>query len=99
MASFNPELWTHALAVGAIYVQRGINNFDDWSAKMTESCGTKIEPWLSSIWETINNLPEGTKFDEEQVMAISRVVGGLRRESKAKSLGCVHTIELRKINE
>ena len=77
MARFSPEVWTLGLKIGAIYVQRSINNFDDWSAKMTESCGTKIEPWLSAIWETLCNIPEGSKFNDKQISALADRIGGL----------------------
>ena len=73
--NFSPELYTIGLAIGAIYIQRGINHFDEWDSKMKESIGEKIKPWTSSIWETLCNYPRGVKFDEKQVMAVSRAVG------------------------
>ena len=89
MPMFNPKIWKSALKIGAIYVQRGINNFADWARKMTEAVGTKIEPWNSAIWETINNLPEGTKFDEKQMLNVSRFIGALREKGEIESFGDV----------
>ena len=77
MPMFNPKLWQAGLKIGAIYVQRGINKFADWASKMTESLGKKSEPWQAAIWETINALPEGSKFDEKQITNIAKYIGAL----------------------
>ena len=93
MTSFSPKVWTLGLKIGAIYVQRGINNFDDWSAKMAESCGTKIEPWLSAIWETLCNIPEGSKFNDKQILALADRIGGLYGTGTTNLYGIAKAIE------
>ena len=93
MERFSPKVWTLGLKIGAIYVQRGINNFDDWSAKMAESCGTKIEPWLSAIWETLCNIPEGSKFNDKQILALADRIGGLYSHGTTNLYGIAKAIE------
>ena len=72
---FNPELWKSALKIGVIYVQRGINRFDEWKTKMIDSIGDEIIPWINSIWDTIVSIPEGSKFDDQQMTAMSQMIG------------------------
>lgn len=39
---FNSVVFKAAFKIGAIYAQRGINNFADWSSHMTEKIDKKI---------------------------------------------------------
>ena len=82
---FNPKLWTLMFELGGIYVQRGINNFDDWSRKMTEDIGKKSVPWQKAIWTAPSNVPEGAKFDREKMMALTQCIGALREQRIAES--------------
>ena len=74
---FNPEIWTIGLQLGGIYLQRGINNFANWSQQMTSKIGEKITPWLNPVWKTLESYPEETKFDENQITMITKIIGKL----------------------
>ena len=50
---FNPKLMNLSFKLGAAYLQKGFNNFTEWSSKMVDSVGSKIEPWLKSTWDSI----------------------------------------------
>lgn len=64
---FNPKLMSAALKSGAIRIQRGVNDFADWSAKMVDAIGEAIKPYLPSTWSMLNNIPEGAKFDADMM--------------------------------
>ncbi|MBR1807757.1 MAG: hypothetical protein IJ774_15415, partial [Selenomonadaceae bacterium] len=92
-AVFNPKIWKVALKIGAIYVQRGINTFADWAKTMTGATksGEQLKPWLPAIWETINALPEGSKFSENQILNISKYIGSLIEKGQATTFEDVQT--------
>lgn len=71
---FNPKLMIAGFKIGMIHLQRGINNFADWSAKMLGS-SNKLKPFLKSIWQSINSYPKDMKFNEEQMSAVMRYIG------------------------
>ena len=77
---FNPALHKAAFKVGAILIQRGANNFVEWSAKMLEMLGEKIRPWLGSVWKSIEAYPKNEKFDDEKATAATRYVGAKYNE-------------------
>lgn len=77
---FNPALHKAAFKVGAILIQRGTNNFVEWSAKMLEMLGEKIRPWLGSVWKSIEAYPKNEKFDDEKATAATRYVGAKYNE-------------------
>ncbi len=91
--AFNPKLWTHALKIGAIYVQRGINNFDDWSKTMTENLGEKSKPWQAAIWEMLKTMPKIDKFNDKQILALTERIGGLYGQSTTNLFGIAKAIE------
>ena len=82
---FDSKLYALSFEIGGIYVQRGFNKYSDWSAQMIQSVGEEIKPWLSSIWEALKNIPEGSKFNEEQFSAFSKIIGYWIQEGKAKN--------------
>lgn len=73
-AMFNPKLMTAAFKVGMIHLQRGLNNFADWSNAMTAS-SDQTKPFLQSTWDAINAYPKDLKFNENQMSAVMRYVG------------------------
>lgn len=77
---FNPDLMGKALRVGLIYAQRGVNNFAEWSEKMTGAAGDKITPYLPSTWSMINSFPEGKKFDADTVNELFEYAGIAHKE-------------------
>lgn len=77
---FNPDLMGKALRVGLIYAQRGVNNFAEWSEKMTSAAGDKITPYLPSTWSMINSFPEGKKFDADTVNELFEYAGIAHKE-------------------
>lgn len=77
---FNPDLMGKALRVGLIYAQRGVNNFAEWSGKMTDAAGDKITPYLPSTWSMINSFPEGKKFDADTVNELFEYAGIAHKE-------------------
>lgn len=83
---FNPKVYTLGLELGAIYVQDGIDNISEWTRKMIESAGEKIRPWLSAIKDTINAIPEDTKFNDEQLTAIAEHIGAVMEDTSTRSL-------------
>lgn len=77
---FNPNLHKAAFKVGAILIQRGANNFVEWSAEMLEALGEKIRPWLGSVWKSIEAYPKNKLFSDEEVTAATRYVGAKYNE-------------------
>lgn len=71
---FNPKLMIAGFKIGMIHLQRGANNFADWSSKMLIS-SEKLKPFLKSIWESINAYPKDVKFNENQMSAVMRYIG------------------------
>ena len=52
---FNLVVFKAAFQIDAIYVQRGLNKYSDWSAQMIQDICEDIKPWLSPIWTAIEN--------------------------------------------
>lgn len=77
---FNPALHKSAFKVGAILIQRGANNFVEWSSDMLDVLGEKIRPWLGSVWKSIEAYPKNEKFDDEKATAATRYVGAKYNE-------------------
>lgn len=77
---FNPDLHKAAFKVGMIYLQRGANNFADWSHKMVEAVGEKIRPWLGSVWRSIETYPKNEKLDPAVMSVATDFVGAKYNE-------------------
>lgn len=82
---FDSKLFTLALEIGMIYLQRGVNKFADWQKVIIERIGDKIDIWLPAIWKTLGNYPANTKFNSLQISAIARYTGVLIEKGQANS--------------
>lgn len=74
--AFNPVLMYHLLKVGAIHVQRGLNEFARWAKAMKDTL-PQSEPFLRSVWDSLQSMPNNTNLDEKQLTAAIRYVGSL----------------------
>jgi hypothetical protein len=71
---FNPKLFKSAIQVGMIHLQRGLNNFADWTKAMLKT-SPQLKPFLPSVWDAINAYPKNIKFDEEKMSAVLQYIG------------------------
>ena len=74
--AFNPVLMYHLLKVGAIHVQRGLNEFAHWAKAMKDTL-PQSEPFLRSVWDSLQSMPNNANLDEKQLTAAIRYVGSL----------------------
>ena len=74
--AFNPVLMYHLLKFGAIHVQRGLNEFARWAKAMKDTL-PQSEPFLRSVWASLQSMPNHAKLDEKQLTAAIRYVGSL----------------------
>lgn len=74
--AFNPTLMYHLLKFGAIHVQRGLNEFARWAKAMKDTL-PQSEPFLHSVWDSLQSMPNHAKLDEKQLTAAIRYVGSL----------------------
>ena len=74
--AFNPVLMYHLLKVGAIHVQRGLNEFARWAKAMKDTL-PQSEPFLHSVWDSLQSMPNNAKLDEKKLTAAIRYVGSL----------------------
>jgi len=74
--AFNPVLMYHLLKFGAIHVQRGLNEFARWAKAMKDTL-PQSEPFLHSVWASLQSMPNNAKLDEKQLTAAIRYVGSL----------------------
>lgn len=74
--AFNPVLMYHLLKFGAIHVQRGLNEFARWVKAMKDTL-PQSEPFLHSVWASLQSMPNHAKLDEKQLTAAIRYVGSL----------------------
>ena len=74
--AFNPTLMYHLLKFGAIHVQRGLNEFARWAKAMKDTL-PQSEPFLQSVWASLQAMPNHAKLDEKQLTAAIRYVGAL----------------------
>lgn len=74
--AFNPVLMYHLLKVGAIHVQRGLNEFARWAKAMKDTL-PQSEPFLRSVWDSLQSMPNNANLDEKQLTAAIRYVGSL----------------------
>lgn len=74
--AFNPTLMYHLLKFGAIHVQRGLNEFARWAKAMKDTL-PQSEPFLQSVWVSLQAMPNHAKLDEKQLTAAIRYVGAL----------------------
>ena len=77
---FNPKLWTSLLKIGLRLLQRGINNFANWSQQIISKTDDKVIPWLNPVWQTLKSVPRGTKFDEKTITAITNAIGNMYQQ-------------------
>lgn len=73
---FNPVLMYHLLKVGAIHVQRGLNELARWAKAMKDTL-PQSEPFLRSVWDSLQSMPNNANLDEKQLTAAIRYVGSL----------------------
>lgn len=73
---FNPVLMYHLLKAGAIHVQRGLNEFARWAKAMKDTL-PQSEPFLRSVWDSLQSMPNNANLDEKQLTAAIRYVGSL----------------------
>ena len=74
--AFNPVLMYHLLKFGAIHVQRGLNEFARWAKAMKDTL-PQSEPFLHSVWDSLQSMPNNANLDEKQLTAAIRYVGSL----------------------
>lgn len=74
--AFNPVLMYHLIKVGAIHVQRGLNEFAHWAKAMKDTL-PQSEPFLRSVWDSLQSMPNNANLDEKQLTAAIRYVGSL----------------------
>lgn len=74
--AFNPVLMYHLLKFGAIHVQRGLNEFARWAKAMKDTL-PQSEPFLRSVWTSLQTMPNNANLDEKQLTAAIRYVGSL----------------------
>lgn len=74
--AFNPVLMYHLLKFGAIHVQRGLNEFARWAKAMKDTL-PQSEPFLHSVWASLQAMPNHANLDEKQLTAAIRYVGSL----------------------
>lgn len=74
--AFNPTLMYHLLKFGAIHVQRGLNEFARWAKAMKDTL-PQSEPFLQSVWASLQSMPNHAKLDEKQLTAAIRYIGSL----------------------
>lgn len=87
--AFNPTLMYHLLKFGAIHVQRGLNEFARWAKAMKDTL-PQSEPFLQSVWASLQAMPNHAKLDEKQLTATIRYVGALYDH------GTTNKVDLRK---
>lgn len=87
--AFNPTLMYHLLKFGAIHVQRGLNEFARWAKAMKDTL-PQSEPFLQSVWASLQAMPNHAKLDEKQLTAAIRYVGALYDH------GTTNKVDLRK---
>lgn len=88
--AFNPVLMYHLLKFGAIHVQRGLNEFADWAKAMKDTL-PQSEPFLRSVWASLQSMPNHAKLDEKQLTAAIRYIGSLYDH------GMTDKVDLRKL--
>ena len=74
--AFNPVLMYHLLKFGAIHVQRGLNESARWAKAMKDTL-PQSEPFLRSVWDSLQSMPNNANLDEKQLTAAIRYVGSL----------------------
>jgi hypothetical protein len=55
---FDPRLMADAIQLGAIYLQKGANNFIAWSQQMIQILGKGIKPYLRPAWSALKAIPK-----------------------------------------
>ena len=54
-AGIDPTHFKDLATVGAYHFENGLRKFSDWSKKMIEEYGDKIQPQLKDIWENVHD--------------------------------------------
>lgn len=81
---FNPDLLVPGFKLATAYLQRGINNFNQFSNTLIDFVGKDIQPWLKSLWNMAASY-QGNDLDEKILTASFRYVG-YKWQNEAKSL-------------
>ena len=81
---FNPALMKSLFKIGGIYMQRGVNNFADWSARMIETLGNKVRPFLKSAWDALQAYPADVKFNDDIMTATLEFVGSRAENGRTR---------------
>ena len=81
---FNPALMKSLFKIGGIYMQRGVNNFADWSARMVEALGNKVRPFLKSAWDALQAYPADVKFNDDIMTATLEFVGSRAENGRSR---------------
>lgn len=81
---FNPALMKSLFKIGGIYMQRGVNNFADWSARMVEALGNKVRPFLKSAWDALQAYPADVKFNDDIMTATLEFVGSRAEDGRTR---------------
>ena len=81
---FNPALMKSLFKIGGIYMQRGVNNFADWSARMVETLGNKVRPFLKSAWDALQAYPADVKFNDDIMTATLEFVGSRAENGRTR---------------
>lgn len=81
---FNPDLLVPGFKLATAYLQRGINNFNQFSNTLIDFVGKDIQPWLKSLWNMAASY-QGNDLDEKILIASFRYVG-YKWQNEAKSL-------------
>lgn len=90
---FNPKLYTMGLKLGMKLVLNGVAKFDAWAKQLSSGTKNMIDPWLGSIWETINSWDSNTDFNEEAVSDFSAAIGDIYYDGTRDLKGIMSILE------
>ena len=72
---FNPTLMKSLVKIGGIYIQKGINNFANWTSQMINTMGEDVRPFLKSVWSCLQAYPNNVQFNDDIMTAVMEFVG------------------------
>ena len=71
---FNPDLLLPGFKLATAYLQRGINNFGEFSKTLIDFVGNDIKPWVKSLWNMSASY-QGNDLDEKKLIAAFKYIG------------------------
>ena len=71
---FNPDLLVPGFKLATAYLQRGINNFSEFSKTLIDFVGDDIKPWVKSLWNMSASY-QGNDLDEKKLIGAFKYVG------------------------